>query len=261
MGWRRAAIFTAVGYGVAFTCEASAIRNGFPFGHYVYHAQAGAGEIWIAGVPIWDSLSFVFLAYFSHTVAMLIYSPLLVRRRWDVQLADTREIRHSRRVLVTAVAFMVALDVVIDPIALQGSRWFLGDLYHYPHPGVYFGVPITNFLGWAFVGWAILTLFQALDRRLPETPKWRSGWARLPGAALLGPALYLATYLFNLVVTISVGDLMLASADLYIFLLPLVVLPAFLIKRNNRAIAADLKSHLADFPCSPLAREGADEKD
>lgn len=50
------------------------------------------------------------------------------------------------------VALFTFSDVVIDPVALQDERWFLGNIYGYPQDGVYFGVPLANFAGWAVAG-------------------------------------------------------------------------------------------------------------
>lgn len=44
---------------------------------------------------------------------------------------------------------MMLLDVVLDPLAVQGDRWFLGRVFYYPGGGDYFGVPLVNFAGWA----------------------------------------------------------------------------------------------------------------
>ena len=30
----------------------------------------------------------------------------------------------------------------------MGDRWFLGRMYYYPEGGIYFGVPLSNFVGW-----------------------------------------------------------------------------------------------------------------
>lgn len=54
------------------------------------------------------------------------------------------------------VVFFTFSDVIIDPVALQGERWFLGEIYGYPQEAVYFGVPLTNFAGWAVVGFLSL---------------------------------------------------------------------------------------------------------
>ncbi len=56
-----------------------------------------------------------------------------------------------------------------------------------------------------------------------------------------------------------VSDAATTAADLAVFFLPMVVLPAFLLKKNNRATPADLRAHFADFPASPL-EDGADNK-
>src|SRR5262249_61764865 len=62
--------------------------------------------------------------------------------------------RPVSRVKLAAVSglLMMALDVVIDPLAVRGDRWFLGHIFYYPEGGPYFGVPLTNFAGWWIVG-------------------------------------------------------------------------------------------------------------
>src|SRR5467141_2813513 len=55
-------------------------------------------------------------------------------------------------VVVASAVFMMLLDVVIDPLAVRGDRWFLGRVFYYPDGGVLFGVPLSNFAGWVLVG-------------------------------------------------------------------------------------------------------------
>jgi Carotenoid biosynthesis protein len=59
LGVAHTLLFTALTWGVAFTAEASSIRTGVPFGWYRYLEATQGQELWIAGVPIMDSLSFV----------------------------------------------------------------------------------------------------------------------------------------------------------------------------------------------------------
>ena len=114
LGLYRWLLFLVVGTLVAFVCEASSIRNGFPFGIYTYHPESFEGELSILGVPYWDCLSFSFLTYFSYTIALVLYSPLY-KTRGDLQVLDTKEIRRSPRVLITAALFMMMIDTVTDP--------------------------------------------------------------------------------------------------------------------------------------------------
>lgn len=66
IGVRRTVTWSLLGYGVAFACEWSSTRNGFPFGLYHYlDAATRDRELWVSNVPFMDSLSFVFLTFVS----------------------------------------------------------------------------------------------------------------------------------------------------------------------------------------------------
>ena len=75
MGWAKTAAFSAVAWAIAYAAEFSSTRNGFPFGAYRYFDATRTRELWIADVPFWDSLSFVFLSYFSFALAAAVLSP------------------------------------------------------------------------------------------------------------------------------------------------------------------------------------------
>src|SRR5215472_962328 len=132
LGWRRTLRFTACVWPVALVAELSSTRSGVPFGFYRYTGLTRGRELFIADVPFIDSLSFVFLAYASFCLARIALAGRTVPR-WAMALA--------------AGVLMMALDIVIDPLAVLGDRWFLGRLFFYDQPGIYFGVPISNFVG------------------------------------------------------------------------------------------------------------------
>jgi len=62
-GLRTTLSFLVAGYLIAFASEVSSIHNGFPYGHYYYIPVTAHRELWIAGVPFMDSISYVFLSY------------------------------------------------------------------------------------------------------------------------------------------------------------------------------------------------------
>ncbi len=192
LGWRRTTAFTVITWAVAFVAEASSIRTGIPFGWYYYVPTTAHRELWIFGVPFFDSLSFSFLLAASYGLAWL----LLVPGRPG---AGSRPSRAAH--ILVAVCLFVLADVAIDPVALRGDRWFLGRIYGYPEPGIYFGVPLANFLGWAVVGLVAAGLYHAWERRLPAT-----GLIGCRGRALLCPALYFIVLAFNLGVTFAIGE-------------------------------------------------------
>ena len=199
LGWRRTLGFTLWVWPVAWLAEFSSTRNGFPFGLYHYTEATRDRELFVANVPLMDSLSFTFLAYGSLGLARLLLGAA----------------RPGRHVLVSGLLF-VLLDVVIDPLAVRGDRWFLGRIFYYPEGGAYFGVPLSNFAGWLLLGWAIVGAYLALAPRLGGAPP---AWAaRLPGRALYAPALFYLVLVFNLAVTWAIEEPALLWAGLLVHL-------------------------------------------
>ncbi len=254
MGWKKTAVFTLLAYTVAFAAEFSSTRTGFPFGFYTYIDSTRTRELWISNVPFWDSLSFTFLCYLGYSLAILTYSPLQIRPG-DVQVVDTCEIRQSRRVLVTATVFMTLIDIVIDPLTVRGDRWFLGKIYYYPNGGVYFGVPLSNFIGWAIVGAVTIFLFQLVERRqwLSSDAVRPAGVRHLPYGGLIEPGLYAGVLLFNVVLTFAIGEPLLGMIAIFIYLPLAVLFAANFVDPRRRADAAQLATHRYDFPHSPIA--------
>ena len=206
MGVLRSLFFTVLAYSIAFLCEYSSTRNGFPFGFYTYIDTTRDQELWISNVPFMDSLSFSFLIYVSYTLSLLLWAPL-IKKGWDIRLGEIGPIKHSFKVIASASILCMLMDVIIDPIAFLGDQWFLGKIYSYREPGDYFHIPLTNFVGWFFVAAATLTCFAAfnslLDHKIPIKTK------QIAGQALLGPGLYFGVLTFNLGVTFYIGEFLL----------------------------------------------------
>ncbi len=205
IGPRRAVLFTFIAWAVAYISEFSSVRNGFPFGLYYYIPSTKNKELWIFGVPFMDSLSFTFLSYSSWQTAR-VFLP--------------REEKFAWKTILLGAFLMTLLDVVIDPLALRGDRWFLGKIYYYPYPGPYFGVTIENFAGWFFVGALTMRIWKGVDARLAKNSR---PVERVPGVlsnktGLLGPALYFIVLLFNLSMTFWIGETRLGLTGVALFL-------------------------------------------
>jgi uncharacterized membrane protein len=177
LGWRRTLLFAGWVWPVAWVAEFSSTRTGIPFGLYHYTQHTRHLELFIADVPLMDSLSFTFLAYASFCLARRVLA---------------RRMPSATAVTLLSGLLMMLLDVVIDPVAVRGDRWFLGRIFYYPHGGPYFGVPLSNFLGWFIVGVVGVGGYLWL-RRSAETVAMTRVWP--------GMALYYAVLAFNLAVT------------------------------------------------------------
>lgn len=195
-GWVRAITFTVLAGGSAFVAEFSSTRIGVPFGLYHYTGVTRGQELYLANVPFFDPLSFAFLAWASLGVAQLLLGRLERGRRPGA---------WSRPLLAaTAGLSMMWLDLVIDPLAVRGDRWFLGRIFYYPEPGPYFGVPLANFVGWAALGGVIAGVWLALEPRLGGgPPAWGAG---LPGRAWHPVLVYYLVLLFNVGLTALVAE-------------------------------------------------------
>ena len=226
IGKRRTAIFFLLTWVTAFVCEFSSTRTGFPFGWYFYIGSTIGQELYISDVPFMDSLSFSFLLFTSHCLALTFLLPAQ-GRGLTIAMRDDQAIRTSLPVLGLTVLFFVLLDVVIDPVALRGDRWFLGKIYYYPEPGVHFGVPIANYLGWAVVGLVAFGLYQRLDRRLPD----HGSEENIARKLFFGCALYYGILAFNLAVTFWIGEPLIGTTGLLMYL-PITAL--LLLKLSGR---------------------------
>src|SRR5437764_5743916 len=116
LGWRRTVLFGSVVWPIAWLGEFSSTRTGIPFGLYHYTGATRGQELYIADVPLMDSLSFTFLAYAAFCLARAALGP----RSGAWALATTSGI------------LMMLLDVVSDPIALRGGHGFAGRIFYYP---------------------------------------------------------------------------------------------------------------------------------
>lgn len=237
VGWPRTWRFWLISWTTAFVCEYSSTRNGVPFGWYHYNGSTIGQELYFSNIPFMDSISFSFLLYAAYCVALCLLLPidrlapphrLLRPLRFDLQA-------RTGWTLWLLTAFLFAfIDMVIDPVALRGDRWFLGKIYYYPDPGWHFGVPFANYVGWAVVGLISLAIYFPLDRRLPALSPPRPITTRL----LLGAGLYYGVLAFNLGMTFWIGETFMGFSGLLMHL-PILALLAFrMIAPSPRPVTA-----------------------
>lgn len=206
MGWKRSLIWLVSGYWVAWASEFSSINNGFPYGEYHYIYENMPGELIVAGVPFFDSLSYPFLIFAGYSTARFMLPK--ARTIW---------------IVLAGAFFTMMLDVIIDPVAKLGKQWFLGDIYYYAHPGNYFGIPITNFAGWFLVP-LVVVAFNVLAWKVLNL-RITSHESRVTP---LYPLFYASIGLFNIGISFWIGAtaLGLASSVILVIIMSVVTLGA-----------------------------------
>ncbi|HUE42282.1 MAG TPA: carotenoid biosynthesis protein [Candidatus Sulfotelmatobacter sp.] len=152
-GWRGILVFFTICSAVSGAVEKIGITTGFPFGRYFFTDAMGPK---ISGVPVFLGLAYLGMAYLSWFVASLILG-------WE-----HRNLTGWRVVALPAFAafVMTSWDFCLDPVWSTIVRaWIWTD------GGAYFGVPISNFVGWYVNVFAIYLLFALYLRRRATKPE------------------------------------------------------------------------------------------
>jgi putative membrane protein len=134
-GLRRGALTLIVLSVLPVLVEAAAIFTGFPYGEFAYSSRLG---YMVLGVVPW-SVAFA-------------YSPILLG-----SMAFASRYRVDRLGFsALASTINVAVDLVVDPGAVHIGFW------SWAEPGVYYGVPVLNYLGWLLTGFLYANVFYSI---------------------------------------------------------------------------------------------------
>jgi uncharacterized membrane protein len=145
-GWRGIAAFIAISLVVSNILENTSIVTGFPFGHYHYTDALGP-KLFLVPILIGP-------AYFANGYLAWVIG--------NVLLGDLR--RGAGAFTTFAVPFiasflMVMWDLTFDPRASTIQHQWIWE-----QGGGYFGVPLTNYLGWFFTVYVFFQLFALFVR-------------------------------------------------------------------------------------------------
>jgi len=145
--WKGIAVFIVITLIVSGIMENLSILTGFPFGHYYYTDALGPK---ITLVPIMIFPSYIAFGYLAWVLSILILG--------GVRRGST--IFTTVAVPLVASFMMVAWDLSLDPIASTINQTWI-----WTQGGGYFGVPISNFLGWSLTVYIFFQLFALYVRQ------------------------------------------------------------------------------------------------
>lgn len=135
-----AAVITTIAEVVSLTTQFNIFGVSYK---YNLSAKFFPSKIAIAGVyPIDVTAAWMMLKYLSFFMVGFIFSGI--------------PINGVVKAAVTAFA-LVSFDFLIDPIAIHIDAW------RWKKPGIFFGIPWTNFLGWFIIGFIVSLVFYSLD--------------------------------------------------------------------------------------------------
>ena len=163
LGWRTAAWLFVVSFTLSLASELTGTTTGYPFGPYSYTTQLG---YLIGGrVPFNIPTSWFFMLYASLAICGRV-----------LRAADDSRTRW--RWAAVAALVLTAWDVSMDPAMVATTHW----LWHLPAldgafplqrlflTGFFYGMPLTNWLGWLLTGFVVARAMLAI---VPPT-RWAS---------------------------------------------------------------------------------------
>src|SRR5437660_7385899 len=155
-GWSGIAVFIVISLVVSNILENTSILTGFPFGHYHYTDVLGP-KLFL--VPVLIGPAYFASGYLAWVLA-------------NVLIGDVK--REANAFTVLAVPFiasflMVMWDLTLDPRASNIQHQWIWE-----QGGGYFGVPLTNYLGWFFTVYVFLQLFALFVRFRPGSETART---------------------------------------------------------------------------------------
>lgn len=179
IGVRKTLIFFVVATTIPLGMELLGTSTGFPFGPYAYTGFLGFK---IAGlVPYSIPLSWFYMGFTSYILASSIAA------RWGQ--------RHQTAwSLILGVYFLTVWDLSLDPA--MASQSLPIHFWIWQRGGAYYGMPISNLVGWSLTG----LIYIGLSRLL-----WREELDTRRGAQWLPFGIYVANTLFAIALNLSAG--------------------------------------------------------
>jgi len=169
MGLKWAALFFATGALISLGAEALGTATGLLFGHYTYTEQMGGKLFGL--VPWLIPIAWCGMLYLSwHTVTFLLQQKGgRGNGAWEtvpnaLNSSERLPIRPSPFPLISLSALAItAWDLSLDPRMVQDGNWIWHD------GGPYFGIPISNFIGWLVTAACIYAVWAWLEHRRSRT--------------------------------------------------------------------------------------------
>ena len=155
-GWSGIVAFVAICLAVSNILENTSILTGFPFGHYHYTDALGP-KLFL--VPLLIGPAYFANGYFAWVIG-------------NVLIGEVR--RGSSAFMTLAVPFIAAFVMVMWDLTLDPRASTIQHQWIWEQGGGYFGVPLTNYLGWFFTVHLFLQLFALFVRFRPGSETART---------------------------------------------------------------------------------------
>jgi len=134
-------VFLCITFVVSWLYENISIITGFPFGHYYYTAALGP-KLW--RVPVYIMFAYFGVGYLSWILAHILLD------KFDNKMKGAD---------VFFIPFIAGFVMVLWDLCTDPNCSTIRKLWIWKDGGAFFGVPVTNFLGWYLCVYTIYQIF------------------------------------------------------------------------------------------------------
>jgi putative membrane protein len=150
-GWLNILVLFIIAFIIGNISENLSISTGFPFGFYT-HTPAMGPKLFL--VPVVIGPFYFAVCYIVWTLTEMILGKPAPSRPLDYIIGSP----------IVAALIVTGFDMCVDPIGATIQRHWI-----YANGGGYFGVPMSNYVGWFINAWAIFECFALFLAKRPET--------------------------------------------------------------------------------------------
>ena len=151
LGCPRTLLLLSLSFGISLLYESVGVATGWVYGPYHYTDLLGPRFLGL--VPYLIPVAWFMMIYPSQVITEgLLGDGLTTGRRKVVGLS------------AASAVVMTAWDVIMDPVMVRLGFWV------WEVEGVYFGIPISNYVGWFVTTFTIYFLYRLLAPHMGEIP-------------------------------------------------------------------------------------------
>ena len=151
-GFINITIFLLITLVVSLASEIVGSKTGCIFGGKYHYNQENTPGYVIFGIPVLIPIAWFGIIYMSINFGYFLT---------DIPFPFKDDIDYYFMILIAI--FVVLLDSVLDPLAVDEKRW------SWESSGIYYGVPLLNFFGWLLVPTLVLLIFHQYSQPLIVT--------------------------------------------------------------------------------------------
>jgi len=151
LGRRRLVYFVLFAFGVGVLFEIIGIKSGVFFGEYYYDKLAGAR---MYDVPL---IVGAYWSVFIYTGYTIVTSFLVWTNKKKPSISERSSLVLIPFLVVLDGLVVTAIDLFMDPLRVLNGSWV------WVNGGDYFGVPVSNFVGWFVVVIIVTGVFRLYE--------------------------------------------------------------------------------------------------